>query len=321
MSVAKYQGPFWPEEVRGLQNERDSTIDSDTRRRVTKRLLRERRKFLRQSKSKRFIENARTLQRDDKFVKSKTTAIQSEGREKVLAETPGTWGSALVDHYSSFYSDTVNTTDKAISLLATLAAYVAADHMEGGKIIELDWEYWKDMITKLPLHKSAEIDGISYEALRFLSNEDKETLRAVLQDYANSVGDDQPRFWDTVIVKCLPKEKNATSLSDFRQICLIPVVANVYMKALINFARALLNPLYTNTLGSQPGKQCLDMIQPTSHTIQRAADWGDHVVSVQLDVSKAFDHIEHEKLVEALQDAKLPPGLIYAISGSGPQRS
>ena len=107
----------------------------------------------------------------------------------------------------------------------------------------------------------------------------------------------------------VPLMKNKTSdlnfLNNYRGIRLTPVISKLFEILRLEYFE---NLLLTDDLqfGFKTSLGCSDAIFTFSDTIEYFRDWGSTVYAAALDISKAFDCVNHYKLFTSLIKAGLP---------------
>lgn len=94
----------------------------------------------------------------------------------------------------------------------------------------------------------------------------------------------------------IPKKKNPTMVGDLRPIALCNVLMKVIMKVLVNRMKELLDVVVSNTqIAFLPGWLISDNIMSSyevMHYLKRKKYGKDGYMTLKLDMSKAYDHIE-----------------------------
>ena len=105
---------------------------------------------------------------------------------------------------------------------------------------------------------------------------------------------------------------DANSLNNYRGITLIPVISKLFEILLLYYFE---NVLLTDDLqfGFKKGLGCSDAIFTLSETIAYFRDRGSTVFAAALDISKAFDSVNHYKLFTSLIKVGLPKWVIVIL--------
>ena len=113
-------------------------------------------------------------------------------------------------------------------------------------------------------------------------------------------------------------KKNDKRLVDsYRPISLLPIFGKIFEKLMFNrvykflLEERLLNP---NQSGFQPSDSCINQLLAITHEIFEASDCNPplEVRSVFLDISKAFDKVWHEGLIDKIKSMGIS-GELYKL--------
>ena len=102
------------------------------------------------------------------------------------------------------------------------------------------------------------------------------------------------------------------SLDNYRGITLIPVIAKLFELVILELCS---DYLLTDELqfGFKPKLGCSNAIFALSTTVNHFRDRGSAVYAALLDISKAFDRVNHLKLFESLSKTGLPTWLLVIL--------
>ena len=109
-----------------------------------------------------------------------------------------------------------------------------------------------------------------------------------------------PQEWKAAIVTPVPKKGRKEDVNSYRPVSVLPVIAKVF-EAVVH--RQLYQYLEENQLldsaqsGFPPMHSSLDVLLKTTDDWRRALDRNKRVGAVFIDLSKAFDSIDHELLL------------------------
>lgn len=110
---------------------------------------------------------------------------------------------------------------------------------------------------------------------------------------------DFPSHWKSGKVLSLPKISNPSSTSDFRPICILPVLSKVLeilMKSqMVNFMSGHVD-IDECQSGFRSAHSTTSAIQNMTESIRKNMDIGNVSLLVLLDFSRAFDCIDHARL-------------------------
>ena len=104
------------------------------------------------------------------------------------------------------------------------------------------------------------------------------------------------------------KTGDVSSLNNYRGITLIPTISKVFELTLLEICKQY---LITDDLqfGFKKGLGCADAIFTLRATIEHFRERGSSVYVATLDISKAFDSVNHYKLYSTLINRVYPDGL------------
>ena len=164
-------------------------------------------------------------------------------------------------------------------------------------------------LKKLNTHKATGVDGIPSHLLRTLAPVISSSI-TMLFNTSLAIGE-IPSEWNMANITPVQKKPGASHPTDYRPISVLPVIAKVY-ESLIHSqlysymtSNSLLHPSQS---GFRPGHSTQDVLLKTVDDWRIALDRGEHVGTVLIDLSKAFDSMDHELLLKKL--------LSYGIVGN-----
>ena len=167
-----------------------------------------------------------------------------------------------------------------------------------------------EILLKNLKKKATGSDGISTRILKCAAD----IIRLPLTHIYNCsiISNQIPEIWKISKVIPIPKQKNPT-LEQYRPISIIPIVAKLFEKILYGrLQRNLLDNYDSQQFGFRPGSSTTAaniMIQST--ICKQLEDPETKAVSlIAFDASKAFDKVQHHKLVQMLLNTNLPRGFV-----------
>jgi hypothetical protein len=125
-----------------------------------------------------------------------------------------------------------------------------------------------------------------------------------------------PSAWKIADVVPVPKGKG-TSIEDFRPISLLPIPAKLCEKFILrSMKKQFSNLLGDNQFGVRKNSSTTHAIIATHDAMTKHADDPEVGASIFItfDFSKAFDRIDHQRLVHKAQDMKLPTGFLRLLT-------
>ena len=158
------------------------------------------------------------------------------------------------------------------------------------------------LLKKLNTRKATGVDGISSHLLRTLAQAITPSI-TILFNASVSSGK-VPTEWKMANVTPIQKKPGTNFVTNYRPISVIPFIAKVY-ESLIH--RQLYSYLSENSIlhpsqsEFRPGRTTQDVLLKTVDDWRIALDCGEHIGAVLIDLSKAFDSIDHALLLKKLQ--------------------
>ena len=164
------------------------------------------------------------------------------------------------------------------------------------------------LISSLKNKNSSGHDGISNKILKGITESIVEPLNIVFnKSMEEGVFPTEMKKTDTVP---LYKSKDKDDKNNYRPISLLLTVSKLLEKIMYSRTYNFLtkyNQIYSSQYGFRTGHSCQDAIADLIGEIARNLDEGLYTIGVFLDLSKAFDTLEHEVLFDKLA--------IYGIRG------
>ena len=120
-----------------------------------------------------------------------------------------------------------------------------------------------------------------------------------------------PRDWKLANVVPVHKKGNQEHTENYRPISLLPIVSKVLERCIFNNIRDhLFQTIHSNQHGFLPGKSCVTNLLDTLDYIGSCLYQGGQVDTIYLDVSKAFDRINHQSLLQKLANSGIGGNLL-----------
>ena len=119
-----------------------------------------------------------------------------------------------------------------------------------------------------------------------------------------------PRQWKTARVCPIPKVESPTCVKDYRPISILPVLSKIYERVILNQLCSFIerNNLYNETQpGFRKGHTTNTLLLKLRDDIKKAMSKSEVTVSILIDYSKAFDTIDHEMLLQKLNNLNFSP--------------
>jgi exonuclease III/ribonuclease HI len=199
------------------------------------------------------------------------------------------------------------------------------DQYEPRTYIEEEWfdntlkeiELWEvnETIKNLPTNKAPGPTGITYEMLKKLGNEGKQTLTNIFNAYI--MLESIPTSWKHSNIYPIPKKEDwMADLANTRPIVLMEATRKCFTK-IINNRLSLTckekNVLRGPNFAGLPGESTQEPIQLLNNICEEAREQNKELWILLQDTAKAFDTVNLEMLSKALARVKIPRRLINII--------
>ena len=122
-----------------------------------------------------------------------------------------------------------------------------------------------------------------------------------------------PDKWKLADVTYLHKKGSVYDCNNYRPISLLPCISKVSEKLVFNHIYTYLTGNKLSSpyqSGFRPGDSTVKQLVSICHNISQALDNGDEIMSVFLDVKKAFDKVWHKCLIFKLEKIEISGSLI-----------
>ena len=149
-------------------------------------------------------------------------------------------------------------------------------------------------------NKAPGLDGVPVEFLKALVASTRGAQ--LLTEFYQRVFDDvsHPTQWGTAIVTLLGKVELPSHPRDLRPIAVHSQIANTYARIMLNRVRHAIAPRQAGQCACL-GRQQSDYTWSMQRVCQLALEWGEPLMIVKVDISKAYDSIKRVKLATVLQ--------------------
>ena len=155
------------------------------------------------------------------------------------------------------------------------------------------------LISQLSVRKSSGFDGLSARVIKCFSVYLASPLSIIInKSLSDSI---VPVLWKSAIITPVVKKKGDFSMNNFRPVSVLPVLSKqVVYYQLYNYF--ISNDLLSSCQsGFRPGYSTQDVLLHVTDTWRKAIDNREYVGAVFLDISKAFDCVNHSVLLDKLR--------------------
>ena len=230
----------------------------------------------------------------------------------------------VANEFNSFFSSVGQTAITNIKSLAEKCNYDLSQsefkptsHPESEQFMfeTVDCEEIREIVSSMPTNKSPGIDQISMRVI-------KDSLPAILPTItsiinASLVSGIFPRDWKMAVITPIPKDGDHEQASNNRPISLLPILSKVCERSVHNQMIPYLDTkqrLSTQQSGNRRFHSTETSLIESTDSILNAIDGKELTAVVLLDMSKAFDSIDHNILLLKLQDVGVSPAALNWFS-------
>ena len=167
----------------------------------------------------------------------------------------------------------------------------------------IDYKQIERIITMMPSNKAPGIDKIPIRVIKDCLNPIVHTITSIVN--ASFLTCVFPSKWKTAEVTPIPKDGDHEQANNNRPISLLPVLSKVCERVVHNQLTSYLqsnDTLSKTQSGNKKWHSCETSVIETTDTILKAIDKKKLSAVVLLDMTKAFDSVNHETLILKLQD-------------------
>ncbi|GAB0086845.1 Reverse transcriptase domain [Sergentomyia squamirostris] len=188
------------------------------------------------------------------------------------------------------------------------------DTAEGGGRDESSpsFEEVLQVISSLKSGKAAAIDEIRSEMLKHLGVEGTMWLTRVIR--VAWLSGRVPEDWQVGVIVPIFKKGNRKDCANYRGISLLSLPGKVFAKVLETRCRAVVEPhLGDQQCGFRPGRSTTDQLFALKMILEKSWEYAIPVYCCFIDLERAYDRIQREKLWAVLQEYGVDVDLLRAI--------
>ena len=162
-------------------------------------------------------------------------------------------------------------------------------------------------------NKATGEDNIPIELIKNADDGTVEDFVEIVKSIYN--GDEIPKQWLTTLFVPIPKKKNTPRCDEHRTIALIPHGMKVLTKVITNrISGALIDQLDDNQFGFRANRGTLEGVACLKTILGNRINMGEETYLCFIDFKKAFDRVDHAKLIEILRERSVPEREVQLLS-------
>lgn len=158
------------------------------------------------------------------------------------------------------------------------------------------------LINGMKTDKSPGMDKIRANDLKLVSSKIKDVLAKLINNsLQNGIF---PENLKTSIIRPIYKSKEKNNYQNYRPIAILPTIEKIIEKYVLGHLNKYLkdnNILNINQYGFQQNKSTEQALQAFADKINESMNTKSHALALFIDLSKAFDTIEHKELLKTLE--------------------
>ena len=170
----------------------------------------------------------------------------------------------------------------------------------------------EEAINNLKSNKTPGEDGILNEYLKWGKEELLESITSLFNKIIRS--ENIPQQWYKSSIVLLHKKGNRDDLNNYRPISLMSIIYKVFMKILTNrITRRLDENQPPEQAGFRSSFSTMDHLQTINQLIEKTQEYNMTVYMAFIDYKKAFDSVEHNSVMTALEVMGTHPKYVRLI--------
>ena len=163
-------------------------------------------------------------------------------------------------------------------------------------------------LESITTNKASGGDGIPVELFQILKDDAVKVLHSICQQMWKN--QQRPQDWKKSVFISIPKKGNAKECSDYRTIALISCTSKVMLKILQARLQQYVNHEFPDVqAGFRKGRGTRDQIANIRWINEKAREFWKNIYFCFIDLAKAFDCVDHNKLWKILDEMGIPDHL------------
>ena len=159
-------------------------------------------------------------------------------------------------------------------------------------------------LGSITTNKASRGDGIPVQLFQILKDDAVKVLYSICQQIWKT--QQWPQDWKRLVF--IPKKGNAKECSNYRTIALISYAGKVMLKILQARLQQYMNcELPDIQAGFRKGRGTRDQIANIRWIVEKAREFQKNICFCFIDYTKAFDHVDHNKLKNSQRDENTRP--------------
>ena len=163
-------------------------------------------------------------------------------------------------------------------------------------------------LGSITMNKASGGDGIPVELFQILKDDAVKELHSICQQIWKT--QQWPQDWKRSVFIPIPKKGNAKECSNYHKIALISHTSKVNLKILQSRLQQYMNHELPDVQAAfRKGRGIRDQITNIHWIMEKAREFQKNICFCFIDYAKAFDYVDHKKLLEILKEMAIPDHL------------
>jgi hypothetical protein len=300
----------------------DSCEEPDRKVLLAKQIYREKRAWL---DTIRAVEFPNKLAKACFSKKTKTVSLRKFRCQGTLCEDRSEWAKEVSTGFAALYKDTsvvsgaVDATRRA-ELLALQRSRLAEIRERAVSEPDLSLPLW--CLLEARARASAQPTAPGHDAIcwGYLSALPVDVVSRFQSCFERRLNDlrnfSEVPEWSKIIVRLIPKDGDIQDLANWRPISLSTTIEKWFQSCVMCLLDSRASPLSEGAVGFSKGHQSMEISEGLRGLLQKCKQWSLPCTIAKADIRKAFDHIDHDVLVQCLRHHAVPEKIIHATMAS-----